>query len=138
MTVSILVTNSTDNELLHGPSSTMSQDLQATKAVDDDPSDYGDFTLDEQEVINELLAILEPANLATDELLKLTDIEDYEEPTGIRLPKTLGKELRVAPWIQQQPRAQVAVDVTVADQALRDSSTVTNRTFISFEGWYVR
>jgi hypothetical protein len=138
MTVSILATTSADNQLLQGLSSTMSQNLQATKTVHDDGSDYGDFTVDEEALINELLANIQPGNTTTNEPLVLTDIEDYEEPTGIRLPKTLGKELWVAPKVEQQPQARVAANVTVEKPTLRDSNTFTKGTFISFKGWCVR
>ena len=119
----------------------MPQDLQATKASHDNGSDYGDFTLDEQELINELLANIQPENtIATtaDEPLVLTDIEDYEEPTGICLPKTLGKELWINPGAQQQPQAKVASDITAEEQTLRDRNTFTKGTIISFKEWCVR
>jgi hypothetical protein len=127
MTVSILATSSADNKLLHGASSAMSQDLQATKTVHDDGSDYGEFTLDEEALINELLANIQPGNTTA-------DIEDYEEPIGFRLSKTLGKELWVAPEVERQAQAKVAVNVTVEKPTLRDSHTFTKGTFLSFKG----
>jgi hypothetical protein len=126
MTVSILPTTSTDNDPLHGASHTMSQDLEATKSISDDASDYGDFTLDEQEIIQELLANIAPGNATAEEPLELTDIEDYEEPRGVRLPKTLGKELWVPPWMQQQARAGVTIQAAIEDQTPRDVRTTTN------------
>lgn len=91
----------------------MSTELHATRTIREDGSDYGDFTLDEQEIIDELLANIPSATAIEDELLELTDIEDYEEPSGVRLPKTLGKELCVPPWLQQQqPKAQITFEDT--------------------------
>jgi hypothetical protein len=134
MMVSILATSSADNKLLHGASSAMPRDLQATKTVHDDGSDYGEFTLDEEALINELLANIQPGNTTTVEPLVLTDIEDYEEPTGFRLSKTLGKELWVAPKVERQAQAKIAVNVTVEKPTLRDSHTFTKGTFLSFKG----
>lgn len=111
----------------------MSQDSQATKDVHDDASDYGDFTLDEQVVINELLANIKPGSTTAVEPFELTDIEDYEEPRGVRLPKTLGKELWDAPWIRQQPQARVADHLTVEDHASRHSSATRKGKYISFK-----
>jgi hypothetical protein len=126
MTVSILSTTSPPaNNAAHGSSSTMHQPLEtAEPIITDDTSDYGDFTLDEQEIIDKLLANLPPAGavaVAADEPpLELTDIEDFtdEEPRGVRLPKTLGRELRSPPWKQQQQQSRVEarVTVTIEDQ----------------------
>jgi hypothetical protein len=126
MTVSLLPTTSTDNDPLYGVSHTMSQNSEAAKSIPDDASDYGDFTLDEQEIIHELLANIAPGNATAEEPLELTDIEDYEEPRGVRLPKTLGKELWVPPWMQQQARAGVTIQAATEDQIPRDVRTTTN------------
>jgi hypothetical protein len=110
----------------------MPQELPATEALHDDGSDYGDFTLDEEAVINELLSNIPPGNTTADEPLVLTDIEDYDEPAGIRLPKILGKEIWVDPRVQQQPHPKVAVGFTTK-QALRDSNTFAKGNFLTFE-----
>ena len=98
--------------------SIMSPNLQVTPNVLDDASDYGDFTLDEQEVLIELLADI-TSPLTADEAIDLTDIEDYEEYGGLRLPKTLGNESRM----QQQPQPQVAAQNQMEDQTPCDVST---------------
>lgn len=135
MTVSILPATSTGSGKPNGSPLAMSQSLEATEDVHDDGSDYGDFTLDEQEIINGLLANLTPGNTVAEEPVELTDIEDYEEPRGVRLPKTLGKELWIPPWMQQQPHAQVAAQTTLENQTSSDIRTTTNGTYASFERW---
>ena len=110
----------------------MSQNLQAVYNTSSDTSDYGDFTLDEQEIINGLLANISPEYTTTDEPLELTDIEDYEEPRGVRLPKTLGKELWSPPWMHQHPQAEVAPHITVEDQTSRNTGTTTTGKHMSF------
>ena len=58
----------------------------------DDGSDYGDFgTEEELEIVDQLftqVASKSEQNLS----LIVTDIEDYEPPRGVRLPKLLGLE----------------------------------------------
>lgn len=92
-------------------------------ALDHDSSDYGsDFTVDEEELLNELLArVVATEQTATgvtaiqdfvtpppqspiisaedlndlkplQEPLLVTDIEDYEIPDSVRVPKVLGRE----------------------------------------------
>lgn len=126
MTLSIVPTTSTDSEVPHGASHAMSQRLDVAENTFDDESDYGDFTVDEQEIIHELLARIAPGNTAPEEPLELTDIEDYEEPKGVRLPKTLGKEQWVPPWMQQQPEAQDKTQIRVEDQTSRDHRATSN------------
>lgn len=99
----------------------------------DDSSDYGsDFTPDEEELLNELLARVvatteevtpttsSPAQQQPQQIIKesshdiqplvVTDIEDYEIPHSVRFPRVLGREAwspaakRV--WKQQQPLLQ--------------------------------
>lgn len=110
----------------------MSQTSQAVYSTHSDASDYGDFTLDEQEIINGLLANITPEYTTTDEPLELRDIEDYEEPRGVRLPKTLGKELWTPPWMHRHPQAEVAPHVTVEDQASRNTGSATTGKYVSF------
>ncbi|KAF7509952.1 hypothetical protein GJ744_007266 [Endocarpon pusillum] len=103
----------------------MSQNSQAAYSTRSVASDYGDFTVEEQEIINGLLANIIPEYPTTDEPLELTDIEDYEEPRGVHLPKTLGKELWTPPWMHQRPQAEVAPHITVEDQASRNTGSTT-------------
>ncbi len=132
MTASILATTAAASDSPRGPFSTMSQNSQSVYGTHSDASDYGDFTLDEQEIINGLLANITPVNTTADEPLELTDIEDYEDPRGVRLPKTLGKELWAPPWVHQQPQTEVAPHITVEDQTPRNVGTTTTGKCTSF------
>jgi hypothetical protein len=60
----------------------------------DTESDYGDFTNDaeELEIIDTLLLEAENGQRLDASSLLVTDIEDYEPPKGVRLPKILGVE----------------------------------------------
>jgi hypothetical protein len=132
MTVSILPTTSTDSDGPHGTPFAMSPAFEATETLHDNASDYGDFTLDEQEIIDALLANIAPHTTVAQEALELTDIEDYEEPNGVRLPKILGKELWTPPsWIRQRSRGQFTAQTTVEGQTVRDIHT-TNSKYTSF------
>ena len=67
-------------------------------AAQDDESDYGEITLEEQQILDAWLANNSTSDDAIlsvpdERPLKLTDIEDYEDPSSIRLPRILGKEL---------------------------------------------
>lgn len=59
----------------------------------DNVSDYGDFGSDAEEIqiLDELLASIEPAGRDEERVpsFVVTDIEDYEPPRGILLPKGL-------------------------------------------------
>lgn len=132
MTASILATTSAANDSPHGPSSTMSQNSQAVYSTHSDASDYGEFTIDEQEIINGLLTNITPEYTTTDEPLELTDIEDYEEPRGVRLPKTLGTELWTPTWMHQRPQAEVAPHITVEDPTSRNTGSTTTGKYVSF------
>jgi hypothetical protein len=124
MTLSIPPAVSTGNDTLHGSSSDMSQPSEVTGFIRDDGSDYGEFTLEEQEIIHELLSNVGPDSAIADQpSLELTDIEDYEEPKGVRLPKILGKEQWTPPWMRQQPRALAAIQNTTEHQTSHDLST---------------
>jgi hypothetical protein len=86
-------------------------------------SDYGDFASDEEEIINNILGNIEPPSPFLDAPLLVTDIEDYEEPRGVRLPKILGVERSTPFWLPQ-------VQVQEQDQIVRggDSShSIYNR-----------
>src|ERR1700728_4793269 len=78
-------------------------------------SDYGDFASDEEEIINHLLGNLAPPSPPADPPLVVTDIEDYEEPRGIRLPKVLGVERSLPKW-------QSPVPIQVQDKIVRNGS----------------
>jgi len=69
-------------------------------------SDYGDFSPGEEEIISSLLAEVVQSEIFGDEPLVVTDIEDYEEPKGVRLPKVLGIEPSPQSWL---PRTLVQV-----------------------------
>ncbi len=122
MTLSIPPILSAGSDMPLGSSSDMPPSPEATANIHDDGSDYGDFTLDEQEIINKLLLDAGPPSTIAEEPLELIDIEDYEEPKGVRLPKTLGKEQWSPPWMRQQSRAMVATQTTVAHQASHNLS----------------
>lgn len=78
----------------------------ATSVVKDEDniSDYGDFGSDaeEIEIIHELLASVEPVDRDEGRAASfvVTDIEDYELPTGILLPKII---LETRPSALQAP-----------------------------------
>ena len=78
-------------------------------------SDYGDFTSGEEEIINHLLENLAPPSPSADPPLVVTDIEDYEEPRAVRLPKVLGVERSLPKW-------QSLLPVQVQDKIVRNSS----------------
>lgn len=65
----------------------------------DDGSDYGDFGNDEEEleIVEQLLqqATSNASKVDENGPLIVIDIEDYEAPRGIRLPKVLGWNRRV-------------------------------------------
>ncbi len=78
-------------------------------------SDYGDFASDEEEIINYLLEKAVPPSAGAGAPLLVTDIEDYEEPRGVRLPKVLGVERSPPAWLPQ-------VQIQSHDQTVRDRS----------------
>ena len=67
----------------------------------DADSDYGGFGTDEEEILNDLLSKFPNPEAIGDAPLLVTDIEDYEEPRGVHLPKILGMERRTSPWLPQ-------------------------------------
>jgi hypothetical protein len=83
----------------------------------DTESDYGDFANDaeELEIIDSLLSQAENWQGPNATSLLVTDIEDYEPPHGVRLPKILGIEQTLRLW------------EAAPGQILQDSST-PNRT----------
>lgn len=85
-------------------------------AITETGSDYGDFASDEEEIINHILGNVEPTSLLLDPPLLVTDIEDYEEPRGVRLPKILGVERSIPIWVPQ-------VQVRERDQTVRDGDS---------------
>jgi hypothetical protein len=99
---------------------TVPKELEATILASDrwdNESDYGDFGSDaeELEIIDHILAQV-TSERTEDAPLKVTDIEDYEPPRGMRLPKTLGYEN-----IHQDFPTQAQVDIEV----LRDQETTS-------------
>jgi hypothetical protein len=85
-------------------------------AITEAGSDYGDFASDEEEVINHLLENLAPPSPSADPPLVVTDIEDYEEPRGVRLPKVLGVERSLPKW-------QSLLPIQVQDKIVRNGSS---------------
>jgi hypothetical protein len=85
-------------------------------AITDAGSDYGDFASDEEEVINHLLENFAPPSPSADPPLVVTDIEDYEEPRGVRLPKVLGVERSLPKW-------QSLLPIQVQDKIVRNGSS---------------
>lgn len=75
-------------------SSTWKSPLEDPSIHLDTESDYGDFANDaeELEIINTLLSEVEAGQRLDATSLLVTDIEDYEPPKGVRLPKILGVE----------------------------------------------
>lgn len=122
MTPSIPLTSSTTSNVLHGAPLDMSGPSHPSTVLVDDESDYGEFTVDEQNIIDDLLAQAGSSGAHGDELLKLTDIEDYEEPKDVHLPKTLGKESWTPPWMRQQARPMAAPPISVDHKASHNTS----------------
>jgi hypothetical protein len=85
-------------------------------AITETGSDYGDFASDEEEIINHLLGNLAPPSPPADPPLIVTDIEDYEEPRGVRLPKVLGVERSFPKW-------QSLVPIQVQEKIVRNGSS---------------
>jgi hypothetical protein len=102
----------------------------ANRLIAEEGSDYGDFGNDEEEleIIEQLLA--QNASKAEEqESFVVTDIEDYEPPRGVRLPKVLGLE-RTRLWetAPSQSSTQILCDVETASckgNVLSTSSTLT-------------
>lgn len=74
--------------------------LDKTTTLLETESDYGDFANDaeELEIIDTLLSEAENWQRPDAASLLVTDIEDYEPPKGVRLPKILGFEQSSRPW----------------------------------------
>lgn len=87
----------------------------------DDGSDYGDFGNDEEELqIVEQLLQQATSNASKEEKeapLVVIDIEDYEAPRGIRLPKVLGLEsTRLWETSASQSNTQILRDFEVSNR----------------------
>lgn len=83
----------------------------SNNALPDNASDYGDFGSDteEIEILNLLLAQVEKGVTGEDAPpLLVNDIEDYEQPEGIFLPKRDSDQLSPRP--QTEPDSQVLRD----------------------------
>ena len=81
--------------------------------VGDGGSDYGDFGSDAEElaIVEHLLQQIDTRPDGPDSLI-ITDIEDYEPPHGLRLPKVLGRET-TRQWesISSQDQLQIIRDL---------------------------
>ncbi|KAJ9615929.1 hypothetical protein H2200_002006 [Cladophialophora chaetospira] len=100
-----------------------SQDTQELRELQHDEhfDEYSDFADDPEtlEIIDQLL--LEAASQHKDDVLGnaplvVTDIEDYEEPRGVRLPKVLSLET-TRRWEVQAERAGTQPKETVRDES---------------------
>lgn len=91
--------------------STNMAEIASTFSPDDNASDYGDFGSDVEEatIIEDLLtqATSQQAE-AQDVPLLVTDIEDYESPHGILLPKDL---ISTRPVLSQTQRIEVICNI---------------------------
>lgn len=86
----------------------------------DDGSDYGDFGNDEEEleIVEQLLqqATSNASKVDENGPLIVIDIEDYEAPRGIRLPKVLGLEsTRLWETTPSQSNTQILRDLESAN-----------------------
>lgn len=84
--------------------------LEDTTTLHETESDYGDFANDaeELEIIDSLLSEAENWQRPDAASLLVTDIEDYEPPKGVRLPKILGVEQSSRLW--EAPPGQILQD----------------------------
>lgn len=84
-----------------------------TRLTADDGSDYGDFGNDDEEleIIEQLLTQV-GSKPDEQESLLVIDIEDYEPPRGVRLPKVLGIGY-TRPWEtgSSQSNTQILLDL---------------------------
>ena len=96
----------------------------------DNASDYGDFGDDSEEltIADQLLSQIETAQDQQDTLHTVTDIEDYEAPRGIRLPKVLGFESKRQWSVEPEGTTQVLCDVETGGEL--DASRLRNITDI--------
>jgi hypothetical protein len=90
-------------------------------------SDYGDFGDEEELAIVEQLLSQVASKTEENASLIVTDIEDYEPPRGLRLPKVLGIE-QTRRW--EDPPAQTSRDT----QTFRDRIS-TNSAYIRSAVW---
>lgn len=89
--------------------SAMSHPLSTGSTASDADSDYGgDFSQEELVIIDRLIEDIALADVASDQPLELTRLEDDEEPRGVLLPRTLGKAIRLPGWMQQSSRNRLA------------------------------
>ena len=79
-------------------------------------SEYGDFASDEEDILSQLVETVAPSFTELIAPLLVTEIEDYEGPKGLRLPKVLGAERSDSAWLSQL-RAETE------EQMLRDSGS---------------
>lgn len=79
----------------------------------DNASDYGDFGSDaeEVEILDTLLARAASGNEEGQESFVVTDIEDYELPRGILLPKTIIETPLHTSQLESQAETEVLRDI---------------------------
>lgn len=86
------------------PSMRTPQSLRYESPAGENDSDYGEFAdnAEELEIVEQLLAQVNTQQEEPSSLL-VTDIEDYEAPQGIYLPKILGLERKpLQSWTHNQ------------------------------------
>ena len=85
--------------------------------IEHDGSDYGDFGTEEE--LTQLEDVLTQLDSQITEVhLAVTDIEDYEPPNGVRLPKVIAVEQTHYSWEVQAALAQpdqVAINLETND-----------------------
>ena len=84
----------------------------------DDGSDYGDFGDEEELEIVEQLLTQVASKPDEHEPLHVIDIEDYEAPRGVRLPKVLGVE-STRPWETGHTQSNTQVPLDVQDTSCK-------------------
>lgn len=106
-------------------------------ALNNDSSDYGsDFSPDEEELLNELIASVSATNLPTPtptttttitaitlaDPLIVSDIEDYEVPHSVRFPRVLGRET----WSPGKERVRRQQDMSKTARTIWSRSVTSN------------
>ncbi len=117
-----------DNETTPMQIDSIQSEIKST--LDDNDDEFSDFADDpeELEIIDRLLLEVaskqqqRPAQEEDAPLVVVTDIEDYEAPRGVRLPKVLGLETARHQWEIQRQQPQQRGSGDGGDQSLRDQS----------------
>lgn len=98
-----------------------------TQHVHETSSDYGSDP--DEETLNTLYSAI-PSDTIEIRKQRVIDIEDYEDPKGIKLPKVLGK----AAWeLAMQVNDAALLASTALDKEIRDNSGATAGIIASFQ-----